>query len=981
MTLVVPPSSARISRRLAGKEGAEQVGHILGRSRAAGVLRLLMAAVVICAAGATYLAAAWATADPSARVLWVTDGDVRAVTRSGSHIFIGGNFTRVMERRGGAIELDTSTGSARDPFPYVAGGVVRTIVKDGAGGWFVGGSFDHVDGAPRARLAHILASGLLDTGWQADINGGSVWELLLDGPTLYVAGGFTSIGSVSRTNLAAVSAATGAVDAVFMPHPDLAVLSLARSGSLLYAGGQFGTVGGTVRDHLAAFDATTGTLDPTFDPPEFLSDVDDVTVGNSRVYIAGGFGAMALDPTTGAADTGWHPWLGEVDSIAVSGSAVYVGGSFDTVRDTTGNWTPRNNAAALDASTAAVLPWNPNPDRPVATIAVQGASVYLGGDFKSVGGTARTALARVDATTGTPDSWNPRPNNAGGAIAVSGSNAVIGGSTGVGGVARVGLAALDASTGAVDPGWVADVNATGGVGHLAVLGSRLYVGGEFSSINGTARANLAAVSTAIGAVDPWSSTLPFAWGVQTLYADGGRIYAGDRSDAEIGYAQAKIYALDPSTGGAVSGWTPPTAKSDFNLASSTAQLFQLAASPCRLYAGGSFSSVNGIIRDGFAMFELPGGALSPLALVNASGSFGVALSGSTLFVSGSFLLSGAHTTVAAIDLQANALLWSRADISSVSSMAITDQGLVVGGGFDNVGGVARHALALLDPATGTLQPWAPDVLDAVNRVDVSGGQLNVAGRYAGTSRIAATAFDGFGPAAAPAAIGCPPPTGSGSGGGGSGGGGGGGGGGSGHLDLSVAVAASAAQVEPGANVSYLITVTDLTADPANDLIATISLPTGTQVVSTYSERGSGCAVVAESPSVRCDLNYLSNDSLVGRITIVLKLNTSGLNVLTANAAARQIELNTANNSASATVQVGAVAPKPSPIPTPTSQPAKGKTVTGTSGPNILFGGVGNDVLYARDGERDRLDCGAGRDVAYVDKIDTVAHCEQVHRHA
>jgi Ca2+-binding RTX toxin-like protein len=100
---------------------------------------------------------------------------------------------------------------------------------------------------------------------------------------------------------------------------------------------------------------------------------------------------------------------------------------------------------------------------------------------------------------------------------------------------------------------------------------------------------------------------------------------------------------------------------------------------------------------------------------------------------------------------------------------------------------------------------------------------------------------------------------------------------------------------------------------------------------------------------------------------------------------------------------------------PPAQPGKGKTITGTSGPNnltgssrndvlnglggsdvlrglggndvlrggsgrdVLLGGIGNDIVYARDGERDRLDCGAGRDVAYVDKRDTVVHCEQVRR--
>jgi Ca2+-binding RTX toxin-like protein len=38
---------------------------------------------------------------------------------------------------------------------------------------------------------------------------------------------------------------------------------------------------------------------------------------------------------------------------------------------------------------------------------------------------------------------------------------------------------------------------------------------------------------------------------------------------------------------------------------------------------------------------------------------------------------------------------------------------------------------------------------------------------------------------------------------------------------------------------------------------------------------------------------------------------------------------------------------------------------------------GNDIVYARDGEADTIDCGVGEDTAYVDAIDTVANCETV----
>jgi len=40
---------------------------------------------------------------------------------------------------------------------------------------------------------------------------------------------------------------------------------------------------------------------------------------------------------------------------------------------------------------------------------------------------------------------------------------------------------------------------------------------------------------------------------------------------------------------------------------------------------------------------------------------------------------------------------------------------------------------------------------------------------------------------------------------------------------------------------------------------------------------------------------------------------------------------------------------------------------------------GDDVIYAQDGERDWIDCGAGKDVAVVDRLDVVRHCEYVAR--
>ncbi len=52
-------------------------------------------------------------------------------------------------------------------------------------------------------------------------------------------------------------------------------------------------------------------------------------------------------------------------------------------------------------------------------------------------------------------------------------------------------------------------------------------------------------------------------------------------------------------------------------------------------------------------------------------------------------------------------------------------------------------------------------------------------------------------------------------------------------------------------------------------------------------------------------------------------------------------------------------------------------LTGTKGADVICGGGGNDVIFARDGKRDVIDGGPGRDTAYVDKGDVVRHVEKV----
>jgi hypothetical protein len=144
---------------------------------------------------------------------------------------------------------------------------------------------------------------------------------------------------------------------------------------------------------------------------------------------------------------------GRVRALATDGARLYLGGSFTQV-----NGVARNHLAAVDLATGAVLPWNHFADGDVYSLSVGGGRLYLAGNFGKVDGTARQRVAAID------------------------------------------LAANRLS------GFTANA-AGGGVNAIAAAGdgSRVYIGGLYTSVNGTPTTRL----TALGP-NGWVQPVPFA---------------------------------------------------------------------------------------------------------------------------------------------------------------------------------------------------------------------------------------------------------------------------------------------------------------------------------------------------------------------------------------------------------------------------------------------------------------------------------------
>jgi hypothetical protein len=514
----------------------------------------------------------------------------------GRTVYAGGRFTKAGGKaRRNLAALDGSKGKVTDWNPRPSGAVrALAISRDTV---YVGGQFGSIGGASRRIIAGLDAATGRATRWNPAANGAVVVALAISDGKVYVGGRFKAIGGRARHNVAAIDTTTGRSTS-WDPRPVGDVVALAASGSTIYAGGSFTAIGGQPHRNLAALDSSNGNA--TDWSADTGGRVIALATSPETVYAAGRFtsiggrlrhGLAALDAQTGTL-TGWNPGLGGPGlprGLAVSGSTVYVVGNFSEPNG------PRRDLVALDASTGAPTNFS-TPGIYSAPLAVSGSTVYTKDVDELVGLNAATGdivtTARTDGGVGVS------------ALAVSGSTVYVGGDfTSIGNQPRTGLAAVDASTGEVT-NWHPNVGrqfGTARVDALAVSGSAVYIGGDFTSIGDQPRLGLGAVDASTGAPTNWNpnSSADAGLGFTALTVAGRTIYVAGGFKMIGGERRFGLAAVDDATG-TVTGWAPePTRESDHI---DPAPIHALATSGSTIYAGGDFTWMGPVAQQGFAEF-------------------------------------------------------------------------------------------------------------------------------------------------------------------------------------------------------------------------------------------------------------------------------------------------------------------------------------------------------------------------------------------
>ena len=306
-------------------------------------------------------------------------------------------------------------------------------------------------------------------------------------------------------------------------------------------------------------------------------------------------------------------------------------------------------------------------------------------------------------------------------------------------VPRANLLAYDIRTGVLVPGWAPSLNAQALTITASPDGSRIYVGGDFTTVDGQTARRIAALDPTTGALVPDFRPAVTA-SVRAIVATADTVYVGGDFNAVGSASRLRLAAFDPA--GQLLPWAPGTGvghRRDGSVAAG-AGVSALALVGDQLVVGGRFGSINGTATSGVGAVSATTGEVRPFAVGQRitnqgddSGVTSLTTDGTTVWI-GAYDFSGPGNAegVVAARVADGSLVWD-ADCRGDTYSTFPVGGAVYVAGHphvcSNIGGfpevtprVSRFGIAYSQATTGTVGTgtWgntafrgapAPSVLD------------------------------------------------------------------------------------------------------------------------------------------------------------------------------------------------------------------------------------------------------------------------------
>lgn len=434
----------------------------------------------------------------------------------------------------------------------------------------------------------------------------------------------------------------------------------------LFIGGEFTYVGPSVRGGTVV-DTVTGEPNLCFDYINYYLDYNIYNAepdGEGGWYLSGEFTEFGnrlrvniahIDSDGNTTNTFENIYFPNAYALQIcvlrKGDTLFMGGNFDAIGTSADTWTK------LDLVTAQSINPDINVNGMVSDIIGDGhGGIYICGRFTKINGADHKYLAHI-LPDGSLASWNPMK---------------------------------DADD------WAE---------RLALLGDKIFVTGQFSSIGEPLRNHFAAFDTLTGSLTDWN---PHYVGSEYSYypllvPSSDKIFVGGYFDSIGGQKRRYIAEVDTMTGLATS-WNPDP----------DGPINNLIVVQDRIFLAGIFNSIHGQSKSYIAAVDKNIGNLLSWNPITDNEVTDIELYNNNIFIAGNFTnVNGvSKNRIALIDTVIGSLLpWNGSANKEICDLKIIGGNLLISGVFDTVNGIYQKRLASLNASNGTINMWNPNLLD------------------------------------------------------------------------------------------------------------------------------------------------------------------------------------------------------------------------------------------------------------------------------